>query len=192
MSNKIDSFNVNEAKWYIVRVHSGSEYKVVDDIKKNADLYKVADDDFTDFFVPSVTIESFRKNVKSEVKKNLYPGYIVIKMKMNERSWLAVTKTDKVSGFLGGTRGKPIPLTETEYQEMVNNATQGAIAASNANSILVGSRIKVKSGSFESFEGVVKSVDEKNSMLTVSVSIFDRETTIELTPNQVEIVHRED
>ncbi len=183
-----NSFNVDEAKWYIIRGHSGAEAKIIEDIKKNSLLYKVPSEDFVDFFVPSVAVETFKQNVKVIVQKSIYPGYIIVKMKMNEKSWLAVTKTDKVSGFLGGSRGKPTPLTEAEYKTMVASVENKNIAAIKASNITIGSRIKVKSGSFESFEGFIKSIDDKNDILTVSVSIFDRETTIELRPDQVEMV----
>jgi transcriptional antiterminator NusG len=184
-----NSFNVDEAKWYIIRGHSGAETKIIEDIKKNALLYKVPADDFVDFCVPSVAVETFKQNVKVIVQKSIYPGYIIVKMKMNERSWLVVTKTDKVSGFLGGSRGKPTPLTDSEYQAMLSSIETENIAAVKASNVAVGSRIKVKSGSFESFEGMVKSIDDKNEILTVAVSIFDRETTIELRPDQVEMVN---
>ncbi len=184
-----NKFNIDEAKWYIVRVHSGSEMQIVEYIKKNALLYKVEETDFVDFLIPSVQVEGFKKNVKTVMQKSIYPGYILIKMKMNEKSWLAVTKTDKVSGFLGGSRGNPSPLTEKEYNDMLANIEKGNVEAIKAVSITIGSRIKVKSGSFESFEGIVKSIDEKNEILAVAVSIFDRETTIELSPNQVEIIN---
>ncbi len=192
MSIKADSANVEKASWYVIRVHSGSEYKAVENIKKNAELYRVNPEDFVDFFIPSVTTESFKDNIKSEINKNLYPGYIMIKMKMNEKSWMAVVKSTKVSNFVGGVKGKPVPLSEKEYEKIVSNATQSSIAAKKAQDIVVGSRIKVKSGSFESFEGIVKNIDDKTSILTVSVSIFDRQTTIDLTPDQVTSINKAD
>ena len=91
------SFNVDEAKWYIIRGHSGAEAKIIEDIKKNALLYKVPSEYFVEFFVPSIAVETFKQNVKVIVQKSIYPGYIIVKMKMNENNQQANVRKGSVA-----------------------------------------------------------------------------------------------
>ena len=142
-------------------------------------------DFFEDFLVPTQKTLEIKKGKKVEGEKKFYPGYILIKMLMNDDVWHLVKKTSKVSGFLGAAN-KPIPLRDEEAERILNQVKEGVESVVSTISFEVGETVKVADGPFASFNGIVEEVDSDRSRLKVAVSIFGRATPVELEYTQVE------
>ena len=175
--------STNLYKWYIIHTHSGFEIKVINKIKEEIKK-KGLNDCFQDFLVPTQKTLEIKKGKKVEGEKKFYPGYILIKMIMNDDAWHLVKKTSKVSGFLGASN-KPIPLRNEEAERILGQVKEG-VESSFYNFIRSGETVKVVDGPFASFNGVVEEVDADRSRLKVAVSIFGRATPVELEYTQVE------
>ena len=177
--------NKEDFKWYIIHTHSGFEVKVINNIKEEI-RKKDLSHNFEDFLVPTQKTLEIKKGKKVEGEKKFYPGYILIKMIMNDDAWHLVKKTSKVSGFLGAAN-KPIPLRDEEAQRILGQVKEGVESVVSTISFEVGETVKVADGPFASFNGIVEEVDSDRSRLKVAVSIFGRATPVELEYTQVEI-----
>ena len=118
-------------------------------------------------------------------KKKYFPSYVLIKMEMSKEFYHMIKDIQKVTGFLGST-GSPVPVPEKEINKIMGGIKEGSLAPKSQVSFDVGEQVKVSEGPFASFSGLVEEVDEEKSRLKVSVSIFGRQTPIELEYNQVE------
>ena len=175
-----------KARWYVVHVYSGFEKKVADQIAIDADE-KGLSHFFEDVICPSEQVIEVRRGVKVEAERNLFPGYILVKMIMTNDSWHLVSSLPRVTGFLGGTK-KPTPISNAEAKRMLQQVEEGATATRLDISFEIGERVKVLDGPLASFEGVVDDVNEAEKKLKVSVAIFGRNTPVELSYEQVEKV----
>ena len=173
-----------ECKWYIIHTHSGFEAKVITRLKEEIEKKNLSDF-FSEFLVPTQKVLEIKKGKKIEGEKKFYPGYILIKMIMNDDTWHLVKKTSKVSGFLGASN-KPVPLREEEANRILNQIKEGIESVVSTISFEIGETVKVAEGPFASFNGIVEEVDADRSRLKVAVSIFGRATTVELEYTQVE------
>jgi transcription termination/antitermination protein NusG len=173
-------------KWYIIRTKTGQENKVVKALKERIVSQKLTDF-FADIMTPEDTVTSNVNGKKRTIKKKVFPGYVLIKMIMNDSSWHMVKAIDKISGFVGGTSDKPSPISESEAAFMTNQNTKGFKRVKSSIDFSEGETVKVIEGPFSSFVGVVESVNEKGK-IKVSVSIFGRPTPVELEFSQVEKV----
>lgn len=177
--------------WYVLQVRSGAEKSVVENIKKIAKK-RNAEHLFEDFNVPSVEIAKFG-TVKPK-NKVLCSGYVFIKMKINDLSMAVI---NEMSGSGTGNRlvisflpksSKPKPLTEVEYKEMLTTMLKSSKEQSEDVRFEIGTDIKIISGAFKDFKGTVIAIDKEKSSLEISVSVFNRETTVEALFKDVEIV----
>jgi transcriptional antiterminator NusG len=173
-------------RWYIVHALSGYENRVAKSLKERAVDYKLTEC-FSDIIVPEETVQNNVNGKKRTVKKKLYPGYVLIKMIMNEKTWHLVKNTDKVTGFIGGTKDKPSPLSDEEASFMTNQVAEGFKRPKTNFNLSEGDSVKVTEGPFASFVGVIESINEKGK-IKVQVSIFGRPTPVELDFSQVEKV----
>lgn len=173
-------------KWYIVKTKTGQENKVVKALKERIVSQKLTEF-FADIMTPEDTVTSNVNGKKRTIKKKVFPGYVLIKMIMNDGTWHLVKGIDKISGFVGGTSDKPAPISESEAAFMTNQNTKGFKRVKSSIDFSEGETVKVVEGPFSSFVGVVESVGEKGK-LRVSVSIFGRPTPVELEFSQVEKV----
>jgi len=166
-----------QAKWYVVHTYSGHENKVKTNIEKIVEN-RGMDDVILEVNVPTEeTIEI--KNGKKKVKESkLYPGYVIIKMIMTDESWYLVRNTRGVTGFVGPS-SKPIPLTDAEVRAM------GVEIIRQEINIKQGDSVRVISGPFESFVGTVENVSLEKQTFKVRISMFGRETPVELSFDQV-------
>ncbi|KXG74797.1 transcription termination/antitermination protein NusG [Thermotalea metallivorans] len=167
-----------KAKWYVVHTYSGHENKVKANIEKIVEN-RGMEDVIHEVLVPTedkVEIKNGKKKIK---QKKIFPGYVLVKMIMNDESWYVVRNTRGVTGFVG-PGSKPIPLTDEEIKNM------GIVEAMPEIDVVVGDTIKVTSGPFESFMGVVKDVNLEKHTLKVLISMFGRETPVELDFTQVQ------
>jgi len=173
-------------KWYIIRTKTGQENKVVKALKERIVSQKLTEF-FADIMTPEDTVTSNVNGRKRTIKKKVFPGYVLVKMIMNDSSWHLVKGVDKISGFVGGTSDKPSPISESEAAFMTNQNTKGFKRVKSSIDFSEGETVKVIEGPFSSFVGVVESVNEKGK-IKVSVSIFGRPTPVELEFSQVEKV----
>ena len=171
-------------RWYIIHTHSGFENKVVEKIKDEVNKKKL-NDFFEDFIVPTQKTIEIKKGKKVEGEKKFYPGYIMIKMIMNDDTWHFIKKVNRVSGFLGASN-KPVALRKEEADRILNQIQEGLESIVPTITFEVGETVKVSDGPFASFNGIVEEVDADRSRLKVAVSIFGRATPVELEYTQVE------
>lgn len=174
------------ARWYVVNVYSGSEKKVAESLREQAVLKKM-EDRILEVLVPTENVVEIRRGAKVNAEHKFFPGYILVKMDLNDESWLVVKNTPRVSGFLG-SRNKPQPISDAEVEKIMNQMKEGVERPQNNISFETGEQIRVIDGPFASFVGVVEDVDTDRSRLKVSVSIFGRYTPVELEFTQVEKV----
>lgn len=174
------------AQWYIVNTLSGFEGRVSSQIRELAEKKGVADL-FEEIIVPVENVTETKKGKKVTTEKKIFPGYILIKMQLNDLTWNLVKNTPRVSGFLGGS-GKPVPVKESEVRRVLAQVEEGVKPREVELSFEIGETIKIIEGPFESFNGVVDEVDLAKKRLKVSVSIFGRPTPVELDFSKVEKV----
>lgn len=173
-------------KWYIVQAHSGQEKKVAESIKEDATRLGMQDH-IEQIVVPVENMIEVKKGRKVNTEKKFFPGYVLVKMKMDERAWQMVKNVKKVSGFLGN-KGKPQPVSQKEIDKIFKQIEEGIGNPKHMVLFEVGESVKVIDGPFESFVGVVEEIDEEKGKLKVSVSIFGRATPVELEYEQVDKV----
>jgi len=174
-----------DARWYIINAHSGFEKKVAESIRENADK-KGLGGLIEEIFVPTESINEIKKGKKVQTERKYFPGYVMVKMMMNDETWQIVKNTPKVSGFLGGGGVKPQPITQREVESIFKQVEEGKKAPKSKLSFIAGDTVKITDGPFESFVGTVEEVDDSNNKLKVGVSIFGRSTPVELDFTQVE------
>jgi len=173
-------------KWYIVHVLSGFENRVLKTLKE-----RIVNHNMTEFFaeiiVPEESVVANVNGKKRTMKKKFFPGYVLIKMIMNEKTWHLVKDTDKITGFIGGTKDKPMPISDEEAASMTASLAEGFKRTRSVANFSEGDSVKVIEGPFASFVGVVENISDKGKV-KVQVSIFGRPTPVELEFSQVEKV----
>ncbi len=171
-------------RWYIVHCYSGFEDKVAQSIREQA-----ADQDIGDMFenilVPSEEVVEMRRGKKVSSQRRFFPGYVLVKMEMTDRTWHLVRNAPKVTGFLGAGN-KPMPVPDHEAERVLNQVQEGVERPRPSITFEIGEVVRVADGPFSSFNGTVQEVDDERARLKVAVSIFGRATPVELEYSQVE------
>ena len=171
----------DEAKWYVVHTYSGYENKVASNLEKVVENRQLQDL-IKEIRVPTETVTEIREDGKrKEVERKIYPGYVIVKMIVTDESWYAVRNIRGCTGFVGTTTD-PIPLTDEEVAKL------GVETKNIEVSFTVGDSVHITDGPFEGFIGTVDAIDAGNNRVTVIVSMFGRETPVELELSQVELV----
>lgn len=170
-------------RWYSVHVLSNFEKKVAEAIREAARLHNL-EDEIEEVLVPTEEVVEIRRGQKVNVERRFMPGYVLVKMEMNERTYHVINNLPRVTGFLG-PQGKPTPMRDSEVARILQEVEEGAERPRPAVTFQVGDKVNVTDGPFESFQGMVEDVDEDNARLKVSVSIFGRATPVELEYSQV-------
>ena len=171
-------------RWYIVHAYSNFEKKVADSIRERA-VAAGLEECFEEIVVPMEEVVEVRRGRKVSTERKFFPGYVLVKMDMNDRAFLLIKNTPKVTGFLGADN-KPQPISETEAQRILNQVKEGVDRPKPSISFEIGEQVRVADGPFASFNGHVEEVDEERARLKVAVSIFGRATPVELEYGQVE------
>jgi transcriptional antiterminator NusG len=171
-------------RWYIVHAYSNFERKVAESIKERAVAANLADQ-FAEVLVPMEEVVEMRRGRKVSSERKFFPGYVLVKMELNDRTYHLIKATPKVTGFLG-TENKPIPITEEEAGRILQQVQEGVERPKPSITFEIGEQVRVADGPFASFNGLVEEVDEERARLKVAVSIFGRATPVELEYAQVE------
>ena len=170
-------------RWYSVSVLSNFEKKVAEAIRQAAEDNGMTDE-IEEVLVPTEEVLEVRRGKKVTSERRFMPGYVLVRMEMNNRTHHLVNSINRVTGFLG-QGGKPSPMRDDEVNLILNRVEEGEAAPRNLIRYDVGEEVKVNDGPFEGFSGMVEAVDEDNSRLKVMVSIFGRPTPVELEFAQV-------
>ena len=171
-------------RWYIVHAYSNFERKVSESIKERAAAAGLADS-FEEVLVPMEEVVEMRRGRKVSSERKFFPGYVLVKMDLNDQTYHLIKATPKVTGFLG-TENKPIPITDAEAGRILQQVQEGVERPKPSVTFEIGEQVRVADGPFASFNGLVEEVDEERARLKVAVSIFGRPTPVELEYAQVE------
>lgn len=172
----------SEAKWYIVHTYAGHENKVARNLKQRLETMGFETRIF-DIIVPTRTTIKVSGGKKEEVQEKIFPGYVLVKMILDDESWLLVRTTQGVTAFIGAGN-KPTPISEKEVEAIQQFMKQEEPLYKTA--FVVGEAVKITDGPFADFLGTIDNIDETRGKLRVLVSIFGRETPVELDFLQVQ------
>jgi transcriptional antiterminator NusG len=184
---KLAAGDTPDFKWYVAHVLSGFENRVSKTLKERIVNHSMTEF-FADILVPEESVVANVNGKKRSMKKKFFPGYIIIKMVMNDKTWHLVKDTDKITGFIGGTKEKPMPISDDEAAALTNSMVDGFKRTRSVANFSEGDSVKVIEGPFASFVGVVEAISDKGKV-KVQVSIFGRPTPVELEFSQVEKVN---
>ena len=170
-------------RWYSVSVLSNFEKKIAEQIRQS-----VADQglegEIDEVLVPTEEVIEVRRGKKVTAERRFMPGYVLVHMEMSDKGYHLINSINRVTGFLG-PQGHPMPMRDAEVNIILNRVQEGEDAPRTLISFEIGERVKVNDGPFEDFDGMVEDVDDDNQRLKVMVSIFGRETPVELEYTQV-------
>ena len=174
-------------RWYVIHVYSGFEKKVASAIREQAEQKGLAER-FEQILVPTEEVIEVKRGAKVSSERKFFPGYVLVKMDLDDATWHLVKNTAKVTGFLGGRGVRPSPISENEAARIMRQVQEGIERPKPSITFEIGEQVRVSDGPFTSFNGVVEEVDEEKSRIKVAVSIFGRATPVELEYSQVEKV----
>ena len=172
-------------RWYIVHAYSGMEKAVERNLRERIDRAGMQDK-FGRILVPTEEVVELKNGKKSVTERRIYPGYVLVEMEMADDTWHLVKHTSKVTGFIGGARNRPAPISEAEVAKIVSQMQEGVDKPKPKVEWTVGELVRVKEGPFTDFNGAVEDVNYEKSKVKVSVTIFGRATGVELDFAQVE------
>ena len=167
-----------QAKWYVVHTFSGYENKVATDLATIVENRHLQDQ-ICEISVPTETVVEIKDNQRKEVERKIFPGYVLVKMVMSDENWFVVRNVRGCTGFVG-PNGKPVPLTEKEI------ASLGVEKKEIIVNYAVGDTVSIIDGPLENFSGTVDEIDQEKNMVRVTISMFGRETSVDLELDQVE------
>jgi len=174
-------------RWYVVHAYSGMEKAVERNLRERIDRSGMQSK-FGRILVPTEEVVELKNGKKAVTERRFFPGYVLVEMLMDDESWHLVKHTSKVTGFVGGARNRPAPISEAEVMKIVNQMQEGVDKPRPKVQWTVGELVRVKEGPFTDFNGAVEEVNYEKSKVRVSVTIFGRATPVELDFSQVEKV----
>ena len=155
------------SRWYVIHVYSGFEKKVAQAIHEQAEQ-KGLGDRFEQILVPTEEVVEVKRGAKVSAERKFFPGYVLIKMDLDDETWHLVKNTATVTGFLGG-RGRPSPISESEAARIMRQVQEGIERPKPSIIYEVGEQVRVCDGPFTSFNGIVEEVDEEKSRINVGL-----------------------
>ena len=174
-------------RWYVVHAYSGMEKAVERNLRERIDRSELQDK-FGRILVPMEEVVELKNGKKSVSERRFFPGYVLVEMEMGDDTWHLVKHTSKVTGFVGGAKNRPSPISEAEVLKIVNQMQEGVDKPKPKVEWTVGELVRVKEGPFTDFNGAIEDVNYEKSKVKVSVTIFGRATGVELDFGQVEKV----
>ncbi len=172
-------------RWYVVHAYSGMEKAVERNIMERVNNAGMQDK-FGRILVPTEEVVEVKNGQRRTTERKFFPGYVLVEMVMDDETWHLVKHTNKVTGFVGGAKNRPAPISEAEVQKIVAQMQEGADKPRHKVEFVVGEYIRVKEGPLTDFNGTVEEVNYEKNKMRVSVTIFGRATPVELEFNQVE------
>jgi len=172
-------------RWYVVHAYSGMEKAVERNLRERIDRSELQDK-FGRILVPMEEVVELKNGKKAVTERRFFPGYVLVEMEMADDSWHLVKHTNKVTGFVGGAKNRPSPISQAEVEKIVNQMQEGTEKPRHKVEFEVGEYVRVKEGPFTDFNGSVEDVNYDKSKVRVSVTIFGRATPVELEFSQIE------
>jgi transcriptional antiterminator NusG len=172
-------------RWYVVHAYSGYEKKVMHALNERIALSKM-EDYFEEILVPTEEVLEMRGGQKRKSERKFFPGYVLIRMELNDDTWHLVKDTPRVMGFIGGTAEKPAAITDEEADKILRRMEDSEEKPTHKTIYEPGEMVRVTDGPFNDFTGTVEEVNYDKSRLRVAVLIFGRSTPVELEFGQVE------
>jgi transcriptional antiterminator NusG len=172
-------------RWYVVHAYSGMEKAVERNLQERIERSGMQDK-FGRILVPTEEVVELKNGKKAVSQRRFFPGYVLVEMLMDDESWHLVKHTSKVTGFVGGAKNRPAPISEAEVMKIVNQMQEGIEKPKPKVEWVTGELVRVKDGPFTDFNGAVEDVNYEKSKVRVSVTIFGRATPVELDFAQVE------
>ena len=167
-----------EARWYVIHTYSGYENKVATTIEKTVENHGLQDL-ILEVMIPVEKVTEIKDNRQEEITRKVFPGYVLVKMVMNDESWHIVRNIRGVTSFVG-PGSKPVPLTEQEVIKLGVERDEVIV------SVAAGDRIRITDGPFEGFMGIVEALSDDKRKVKVKISMFGRDTSVELDTVDVE------
>ena len=174
-----------DLRWYVVHAYSGMEKAVERNIRERI-AQSGLQAKFGRILVPMEEVVEVKNGQKRTTERKFFPGYVLVEMVMQDDTWHLVKHTNKVTGFVGGAKNRPAPISEAEVMKIVNQMQQGTEKPRHKVEFEVGEYVRVKDGPFTDFNGSVEDVNYEKSKVRVSVTIFGRATPVELEFSQIE------
>ncbi|CAG7603868.1 transcription termination/antitermination protein NusG [Candidatus Vallotia tarda] len=177
----------SDNRWYVVHVYSGTEKSVQRTLQERIERAGMQSK-FGRILVPTEEVVEIKGGHKSLTERRFFPGYVLVEMIMTDETWHLVKNTAKVTGFVGGARNRPSPISKHEVNKIMSQIQEGVEKPRPKTLFEIGELIRVKEGPFTDFNGSVEEVNYEKSRVRVSVTIFGRATPVELEFGQVEKV----
>jgi transcription termination/antitermination protein NusG len=174
-----------DLRWYVVHAYSGMEKAVERNIQERIQRTGMQSK-FGRILVPMEEVVEIKNGQKKTTERKFFPGYVLVEMVMDDDTWHLVKHTNKVTGFVGGAKNRPAPISESEVMKIVNQMQEGTEKPRHKIEFEVGEFVRVKEGPFTDFNGSVEDVNYEKSKVRVSVTIFGRSTPVELEFSQIE------
>ncbi len=174
-----------DLRWYVVHAYSGMEKAVERNIVERITRAGMQAK-FGRILVPMEEVVEINNGQKKTTERKFFPGYVLVEMIMDDDTWHLVKHTNKVTGFVGGAKNRPSPISEAEVMKIVNQMQEGTEKPRHKVEFVVGEYVRVKDGPFTDFNGSVEDVNYDKSKVRVAVTIFGRSTPVELEFSQIE------
>lgn len=174
-----------DLRWYVVHAYSGMEKAVERNIRERI-VQAGMQTKFGRILVPTEEVVEVKNGQKRTTERKFFPGYVLVEMLMEDDTWHLIKHTNKVTGFVGGARNRPAPISEAEVQKIVSQMQDGTEKPRHKVEFEVGELVRVKEGPFADFNGSVEEVNYEKNRVTVAVTIFGRSTPVELEFSQIE------
>jgi transcription termination/antitermination protein NusG len=174
-----------DLRWYVVHAYSGMEKAVERNILERINRAGMQSK-FGRILVPMEEVVEIKNGQKKTTERKFFPGYVLVEMVMDDDTWHLVKHTNKVTGFVGGGKTRPSPISEAEVLKIVSQMQEGTEKPRHKVEFVVGEFVRVKEGPFADFNGSVEEVNYDKSKVRVAVTIFGRSTPVELEFSQVE------
>lgn len=172
-------------RWYVLQAFSGYEKKVKQSLREHIDRAGMQDL-FGDILVPTEEVVEMKAGQKRTSERKFFPGYVLVNMAMTDETWHLVKGVPRVAGFIGGTENRPMPISDREANEIIQQISDSADAPKMKFTFAPGELVRIIDGPFADFNGTVEDANFEKSKLRVSVTIFGRSTPVELDFTQVE------